>query len=226
MKKTGRFEIPIDTSEYNLFAIDDYLREIGTPEGRRKLIGAVGYSARLRERYEKKHGLPRGAVELAMMAEDKRVKELSDKIAKRLTETAPEKVTPQEAKAFYLEVDSMMVGIRTLYPEAMQFVKEYATLSQRNKLSFRGEYHFSNDYKILQAAACPGPPPDPCTPSPWWCTEVFVYTWSLVAWAIFLAGAISLVVAVFVAAVAWVLICVAVPVQVPPCAGGAVAILG
>ncbi len=90
-------------------------------------------------------------------------------------------------------------------------------LTQRNKNSFRGDYQFNNEARILLSNTCPGPPPDPCNPSAWWCTEVYVYTYTLVAAWIFLAVALSLVAAVFVAAVVWVAICVAVPVVLPPC---------
>ena len=113
-----RFEIPIDPVAYNLFAIDDYLRSIRTPEDRKKLIRKVGYSAELRDAYERKHGLPRGAVELAMMTEDRRVKEMSDKLAQRLAGRAGKEMSPQESRQLYLEVDSIMTGLRSLYPEA------------------------------------------------------------------------------------------------------------
>jgi len=204
-----RFEIPIDPSAYNLFAVDDYLRSIRTSEDRQKLIRSVGYSAQRRERYERKHGLPRGAVELAMMAEDKRVKELSDKLAQKFWLGVEQKRTPQELKEFYLEVDSMSAGLRALYPEAIQFLRQYGVLSQRNKTTYYGDYQFGNEYRIMLANTCPGPPPDPCNPEVWWCTEVFVYTWSLVAWQVFAAVWLSIL------ALALVFFCVAPPIQLP-----------
>lgn len=207
--KNTRFEIPIDPSAYNLFAIDDYLRSIRTSEDRQKLIRSVGYSAKRRDAYEKRHGLPRGAIELAMMAEDQRVKELSDKLAQKFWLGVEEKRTPQELKAFYLEVDSISAGLRALYPDAIQFLRQYGVLSQRNKTTFYGDYQFGNDYRILLAATCPGPPPDDCNPDVWWCTEVFVYTWSLVAWQVFAAVWLSIL------ALVLVFFCVAPPIQFP-----------
>ena len=207
----GRFEIPIDSSAYNLFAIDDYLRSIRTAEDRQKLIRSVGYSPELREEYEQRRGLPRGAVELAMMAEDKRVKELSDKLSQRFWVGVEKNFTPQEVKQFYLEVDSMSAGLRALYPEAVQFLKQYGMLSQRNKSTFQGDYQFGNEYRIMLANTCPGPPPDDCNPSVWWCTEVFVYSWSLVAWQAFAAVWASLLAFAFIL----LFLCVAPPLQVP-----------
>jgi hypothetical protein len=217
VEQEERFEIPLEPRTYNLFTTDDYLRSIRTSEGRKKLIQEVGFSAEARWTYEQEHGLPRGAVELAMMAEDPRVKEMSERFSAQVTKSTKEQLSPEEAKKFYMEVDSMMSGLRALYPEAIQFAKEYGMLSQRNKTSFRGDYQFSNEAKILLSNTCPGPPPDPCNPDAWWCTTVYVYTWSLVAAWIFLAVALSLVAALFVAAVVWVLICFAAPVQWPPC---------
>jgi hypothetical protein len=208
---SDRFEIPIDASAYNLFAIDDYLRSIKTSEDRQKLIRSVGYSARLREAYETENGLPRGAVELAMMAEDPRVKDLSDKLSQKFWTAMEQKATPQDMKKLYLEVDSMCAGLRSLYPEAVQFLKQYGMLSQRNKTTFYGDYQFSNEYRIMLANTCPGPPPDDCNPSVWWCTEVLVYTWSLVAWQVFAAVWLSLLAFAFIL----LFLCVAPPLQVP-----------
>src|SRR5437016_2833037 len=105
------FLIPISPTEYNLFAIDDYLRSIRTSEERQKLMKGVGYSAQRRESYEARLGLPRGAVELAMMAEDQRVKELSDKLTQRMADGMIQQMSPQEGRNFYLEVDSIMCGL-------------------------------------------------------------------------------------------------------------------
>jgi hypothetical protein len=207
----SRFEIPIDASAYNLFAVDDYLRSIRTPEDRQKLIRSVGYSSRLREEYERRHGLPRGAVEVAMMAEDKRVKELSEKLSQKFWVAVEQKVSAQEMKQFYLEVESMSTGLRSLYPEAVHFLKQYGMLSQRNKRTFYGDYQFGNEYRIMLANTCPGPPPDPCNPDVWWCTEVWAYTWSLVAWQAFAAIWVSLLLFAFILLV----LCVSPPLQVP-----------
>jgi len=208
----NRFEIPIGTSQYNLFAIDDYLRSIRTPEERQKLIQSVGYSARMREEYEARNGLPRGAVEMAMMAEDRRVKELSEKLSNRIAAGVCDQLSAQEAKQFYLEVDSIMGGLRALYPEAISFLRQYGLMAQRNKATFYGDYQFGNEYRVMMANTCPGPPPpDPCNPSSWWCTEVYVYTFTLAVW--FVSGAVwaSLLLFAFILLV----LCVSPPLQVP-----------
>lgn len=178
----SRFEIPIDSSAYNLFAIDDYLRSIRTREGRQKLIRSVGYSARLRAEYERRHGLPRGAVQLAMVTEDRRVQELSDKMSRKFVGAMEQKASPQEMKQLYLEVESLCTGLRTLYPEAVEFMKQYGMLSQRNKQTFYGDYQFGNEYRIMLANVCPGQPPEP-----WWHETVVAYVWSLAFFHVFVA---------------------------------------
>jgi hypothetical protein len=203
----NRFEIPIDSSAYNLFAIDDYLRGIRTSEDRQRLIRSVGYSPGLRDAYEKKHALPRGAVEVAMMAEDQRVKDLSEKLSQRYLGAVEQKMDPQEMKRFYQEIESMSSGLRTLYPEAVQFLKQYGTLSQRNKQTFYGDYQFGNEYRIMLANTCPGDPPS----DPWWYTVVFVWTWSLVAWQVFAAVWLGLLALAFIL----LIFCVSPPIQVP-----------
>lgn len=215
-----RFEIPIDPVAYNLFAIDDYLRSIRTSEDRQKLIREVGYSPERRDVFERKHGLPRGAVELAMMTEDRRVKEMSEKLTRRLAGRAGQQLTPQESRQLYLEVDSIMTGLRALYPEAIQFLKHYSALAQRNKATFYGDYQFGNDYRIMianvqrVAVTCPGPPPpDWCSPTPWFCVESYVFTTYYAAW--WIAGAVWYVAAVLVAFLALLFFCVTPPAQIP-----------
>ena len=159
-----RFEIPVDLADYNIFSIDDFLRSIRTPERRQKLVETVGYSAARRRAYETGHGLPSGAVELAMLAQDRQVKELGEKLNQRLGLTGDSTPSPQQLKTLYYEVESMTTGLRELYPEALQFLKNYGALAQRNKRSYAGDYHFGNDYRILLASGCPGPPPNPPNP--------------------------------------------------------------
>ncbi len=212
--KNRRFEIPIDPSAYNLFAIDDYLRSIRTPEDRKKLIREVGLSAQARAAFERRSGLPRGAVELAMMTEDKRVQAMSEKLAQRLGDSAGKPMSPQDARKFYLEVDSIMSGLRTLYPEAIHFLKEYSALAQRNKTTFYGDYQFSNDYRIMLANTCPGPnPPDWCSPTPWFCTQDYILTTYYAVW--WIAGAVWYVAAFLVAALVLFFFCVTPPAQIP-----------
>jgi len=202
----SRFEIPISAAEFNLFAVDDYLRSIGTAEARQGLIRRVGYSAEKRSAFEADAGLPRGAVELAMMVEDQRVKDLSERLSRELAHGMAKQVDPQETRRFYLEVDSIMNGLQALYPDAIRFLKQYGVMAQRNKATFYGDYQFGNNYRIMMVNALP-PKPDPCNPNAWWCTESYVYTWSLAVWQVFgaiwlsvllIAMAIALPVAIFV----------------------------
>ncbi len=193
----SRFEILIPASEYNLFAIDDYLRSIRTPEARQRLIRRVGYSAEKRSAFERKLNLPRGAVELAMMAEDQRLKDMSERMTRKLAASMKKQVSPQETRKFYLEVDSMMNGLQALYPDALQFMKQYGMVAQRNKASFQGDYQFGNEYRIMMVNALP-PRPDDCEPNAWWCTESYVFTWSLAMWQIFGAVWLSLLLYMFV----------------------------
>jgi hypothetical protein len=152
-----RFEMPItpgvDLSGINLFAVDDYLRSIKTAEARRQLIKRVGYSPRKRAAYEKKHGLPRGAVELAMLMEDKRVQEYNRLMTAKLPLLYDRKTDPQVLEDLYKEGFSLTKGLQQLYPEATDFMLQYAVLTQRNRRRFLGDYAFSNEYK-LQLVSC------------------------------------------------------------------------
>jgi hypothetical protein len=152
-----RFEIPLPQQDYNLFAIDDYLRSVGTSEGRKTLIEDAGYSAQAREAYERETGLPRGAVELAMMAEDPRVKQLQEKLNRQLGGLSADD-DPKQLRNLYLEVESITNGLQVLYPEAFDFIKQYAGMASRNKADFCGDYAFGNDYRIMKVNAVP--PPD------------------------------------------------------------------
>lgn len=150
-----RFEIPIEPEGFSLFAIDDYLRSIRSPEERQKLIRTVGYSAEKREAYERKHGLPRGAVELAVMAEDKRITELNEMLAKKLVALQNSDAGPDAVRQVYMEVGSKAAGIKALYPEAMQFLMQYSAMTRRTAAAFRGDYRFGNEYKIIQVQCSP-----------------------------------------------------------------------
>ena len=61
----SRFEIPIPSPTYDIFAVDDFLRKIQSREEREKLIESVGISKMARDAFEQTNGLPGGAVELA-----------------------------------------------------------------------------------------------------------------------------------------------------------------
>lgn len=150
-----RFEIPMDPPGYNLFLIDDYMRTVRSKEERQKLIREVGYSTEKREEYERSHGLPRGALELALLAEDKRVAELNDMLNKNLNKLYQEKASREQVNALFMEAGSRAAGIKALYPEAFQFLMQYYMLAKRNASMFRGDYRFSNEFKIMQVDCSP-----------------------------------------------------------------------
>jgi len=135
-----------------------------------------------------------------MVTEDKRVKELSEKISHKFMASMEQQASPQEIKQLYLEVESMCAGLRTLYPEAVEFMRQYAMLSQRNKQTFYGDYQFGNEYRIMLANTCPGNPPS----DPWWHETVVAYVWSLAFFHVFVAAEIGLLAFVFVLAAAFV----------------------
>jgi hypothetical protein len=186
-----RFEMPVEPGRCNTFAIDDYLRSLQSPEKRKELIATVGYSSELREAYEKTHELPRGAVQLAMMAEDRRLKDLNKKLVKRFTDLQGKKQDPGEVRAVLMEFQSVGAGLQSLYPEAVHFLMQYSALAQRNKASFQGDWRFSSDYKILVAASnCP-----------WWYPNVRIATNVNFLWNTTIAAYLWVAVAVFLAAV-------------------------
>lgn len=150
-----RFEIPMEPQGYNVFLIDDYLRTIRSHEERLKLIRTVGYSAEKREEYERKRGLPRGAVEMALMCEDRQIGELNALVNQKMNKLYEKKATPTEVNEAFMEVASRTVGIRALYPEAFQFLMQYNSLAKRNAASFRGDYRFNNEFKIMQVDCSP-----------------------------------------------------------------------
>jgi hypothetical protein len=159
-----RFEIPVNPAglNYNLFAIDDFLRSIQTSEQRKELIATVGYSPRKREQYERKRGLPHGAVELAMMVEDRRVQEINQLLAERLPALYNREASQQQILDLYQEIASISVGLRNNYPDATGFLIAYSQLSERTRRSFQGDYRFSHEYRILQVQdGGSNPPPDP-----------------------------------------------------------------
>lgn len=156
MKK--RFEIPITPgdglSEINLFAVDDYLREMSSRGARRKLIETAGATPESRAAYEEKNGLPHGAVELVMLMEDKRIRELEATLMARMPELADRNAKPEVIEEFYRQAFSIARGMQQLYPEASSFMVQYAALSQRNRQRFMGDYGFSNEYKLQRVAWC------------------------------------------------------------------------
>jgi radical SAM superfamily enzyme YgiQ (UPF0313 family) len=161
-----RFEIPVEPQGYNIFQIDDYLRSLRSHEERVKLINSVGYSAEKREEFERSRGLPHGAVELALVCEDKQIAELNQMVNKKMNRLYEEKASPEQINEAFTEIGSRAAGIRALYPEAFQFLMQYTSLAKRNAASFRGDYRFNNEYKIIQADCSPSSNVLSCGPDP------------------------------------------------------------
>ena len=152
-----RFEIPVEPPRYNTFLVDDYLRSLRSHEERIKLINTWGYSAEKREEYEKASGLPHGAVELALVCEDKQISQFTAMVGERMKKLYDEKASPEKVKAALNEFDvrSRSAGFQALYPDAFQFLMQYSGLSRRSAASFRGDYSFNNEYKITLADCSP-----------------------------------------------------------------------
>jgi hypothetical protein len=161
-----RFEIPVEPHGYNVFLIDDYLRTIRSHDERIKLINTVGYSEEKREAYERERGLPHGAVELALMCEDRQIAELNTFVNQKMNILYEQKASREEINAALMEVGSRSIGIRALYPEAFQFLVQYNSLSRRNASAFRGDYRFGNEYKMMQVDCSPTSNVLSCGPDP------------------------------------------------------------
>lgn len=159
--------MPVDVDEtlkqVNLFAVDDYLRLIQSEEDRKRLIMKVGYTPQKRRAYEKRHQLPRGAVEVAMMMEDQRFKELNALLVQHLTQATGEGAKPEALAEFYQRANSISIGLAKLYPEAQDFFLQHWLLSQRNHRQFVGDYRFSNEYRLQMVSSwCPSLSPVNC----------------------------------------------------------------
>jgi hypothetical protein len=156
MKK--RFEIPLTEDdglkEINLFAVDDFLRSMASADARRKLILTAGASRERRQAYEEKHGLPHGSVELAMLMEDKRFRELDRWLRNRLPELADKNTKPEAIEEIYRLSFSLGRGLKQLYPDAADFMLQYSVLSHRNRQRFMADFGFSNEYKLQMAEFC------------------------------------------------------------------------
>jgi hypothetical protein len=120
-----------------------------------KLISTVGYSAEKRDEFERSRGLPRGAVELALVCEDRQLQELNAMLNEKLNKLQADKAPPEQINELFKEISSRAAGIRSLYPEAFQFLSQYTALAKRNASAFRGDYRFSNEYKILKTDCSP-----------------------------------------------------------------------
>jgi hypothetical protein len=153
----NRFEIPVESPGFNTFLVDDYLRSLRSHDERIKLINTHGYSAEKREDFERQSGLPHGAVELALICEDRQVIELNKMVTDKMKKLYEEKASPEQVKAAFNDMDigSRAAGIKALYPEAFQFLSQYAALSRRTASSFRGDYPINNEFKIALADCSP-----------------------------------------------------------------------
>lgn len=162
-----RLELPTSVDEtlkkVNLFAVDDYLRLIQSEEDRQRLILRVGYSPEKRRAYEKRHQLPRGAVEAAMMIEDQRYKELNRLLVAQMTAATQEGSSPEKLAEFYQRATSISLGLSKLYPEAQDFFLQHLLLRQSNHRHFLGDHRFSNEYRLqLVSSWCPSLTPVNC----------------------------------------------------------------
>ena len=160
----GRFEIPIPPRGYNMFLIDDYLRTIRSHEERVKLINTYGFSAEKRGEYERAHSLPHGAVELALLCEDRQLNELNSYINNTMNGLYERKASPEEINEALTDFASRSGGIRTLYPDAFQFLVQYSSMARRNASAFRGDYRFNNEYKLMRIDCSPTANAQTCSP--------------------------------------------------------------
>jgi hypothetical protein len=179
-----RFEILVEPKGYNIFLIDDFLRTIRSHEERLRLINTVGYSEEKRDTFERERGLPHGAVELALMCEDKQVVELNAYVNNRLTALYDRKASREEINEALMEAGSRGVGIKALYPDAFQFLAQYGAMARRSSSAFRGDYRFNNEYKLMQVDCTPTSDANSCSPVNY-CTSinyvVFIYGVAAVA---------------------------------------------
>ncbi len=183
-----RFEIPVEPHGYNVFLIDDYLRTIRSHEERVKLINTVGYSAEKREDYETTRGLPHGAVELALLCEDRQILEINEFVNTKMNGLYERKATVAEINEALMDVNSRSAGVRALYPEAFQFLIQYTSMARRNASAFRGDYRFSNEYKLMKVDCSPSSDASTCSPVNWCVSANYVVFLNVVAAAYVLAA--------------------------------------
>ena len=162
-----KFEIPLTSDQslkgINLFAVDDYLRSIQSVEDRKAMVMKIGFSASRRAAYEKKNQLPRGAVELAQMLDDRRYREMQEKLTKSWTSVSAQAAPPEELSLYYREAATITLGLSQLYPEAFNFLLQYSLLTQRNRHQFLGDHRFSAEYRVQMVTSwCPSTTPVNC----------------------------------------------------------------
>jgi len=139
-----RLIIPVEGPEINGFEVDDFLRLIHNPIARKRLAAEYGGSFAAAEQYEKSHGLPRGAIQLALLTDDERVQKMFQAIGAKIL-AAQESQDPQKLKEAVKEGTSISQGIQRLYPQAMDFIISYRKLVEQSQEAYIGDY---KTYKI------------------------------------------------------------------------------
>lgn len=130
--ESDMFVMPINPKGYNLFAIEDFLRQIHDVKQRKALIKSAGYSAEARASYEKEHSLPIGAIELAIMTDDASLQDRGNKISYKLVAA---RENPQLQVKALEESASFSYGLAKRYPQAVRFIVRYNTeLYKQRKL--------------------------------------------------------------------------------------------
>lgn len=155
--------IPVDDilTDINLFEVDEHLRLLEKEDERKALIETVGYSPEKRAQYEKERHLPRGAIDLAMLIEDRQFKALNREVFEEFTALQKRVNEGEEIGSqtdeFYQKVYAVSQGLTRRYPEAMDFLMQYSILHERNRRYFTGDYKFSPEYQLQLANWCPPP---------------------------------------------------------------------
>jgi len=130
-----QFNIPVNP-KVNFFFIDEYLRMVHDPVKRKNLISTYGATRDSIRSYESENNLPHGAFDVAVMAEDERVIEMSGRLAARLAEGP---ITTERLDSIMKEAATLNTGISRIYPEAVSFLTSY----QKNQQSLK-ERHVGN----------------------------------------------------------------------------------
>jgi hypothetical protein len=128
---SDKFLMEIDgVPDFNVLAIDDYMRRINDEQTRRELIRECGGTPDAIREFEQIHDIPSGAFELAIMLEDPRVRDMNSKIISRYADIA--QVHDQVKMAqYHHEMMSFYSGLSKLYPNAIRFLSQYQILTAR-----------------------------------------------------------------------------------------------
>ncbi|MBX7157445.1 MAG: hypothetical protein K1X66_03560 [Verrucomicrobiae bacterium] len=138
------FVMPINPKDFNLFAVEDFLRQIHDSKQRKALIKSAGYSPEARAAYEKQNSLPIGAIELAIMTDDTSLQDRGNQISYKLIAS---RENPQLQMRALEEAASFSYGLAKRYPQAMRFMTRYnAELYSQRKLYAAQIIKVSLDY--------------------------------------------------------------------------------